>query len=176
MSEFRTTSAKTVADVGFVRLDEVEIEAPDGVIAERYVLRMHDAVAVLALHGEKVVLVEQFRTPFGTRLMEIPAGVLDVDGEDPVDAVRRELEEEAGYTGGEITHLVDLIMSPGVTDEVISLYLVRDVEAIERRPASPEERHATVVTMDLEEAIEAIGDGRIRDAKTVAALMLVSAR
>jgi 8-oxo-dGTP pyrophosphatase MutT (NUDIX family) len=175
VSAFRTTRVRTVADVGFVRLDEVEIEAPDGATAERYVLRMHDAVAVVALHGEHVILVEQFRTPFETALVEIPAGVLDVDGEDPIDAVRRELEEEAGYTGGEITHLGDLIMSPGATDEVISLYLARDVEPVERRPASPEERHATVVTMTMDEALEAIGDGRIRDAKTVAALMMARA-
>lgn len=172
MSEFRTTSAKTVADVGFVRLDEVIIEAPDGATAERYVLRMHRAVAVVAMHGDRVVLVEQYRTPFGDALLEIPAGVLDVDGEAPVDAVRRELEEEAGYTGGSITHLTDLIMSPGVTDEVISLYLARGVEPSTRRPASPEEHHATVVTMTLDEAVAAIESGRIRDAKTVAGLLM----
>lgn len=176
MSDFRTTSTRTVADVGFVRLDAVEIEAPDGATADRYVLRMHEAVAVVAIAGDRVVLIEQFRTPFGTELFEIPAGVLDVAGEDPVDAVRRELEEEAGYTGGEVTHLIDLIMSPGVTDEVIGLYLARGVEPVERRPVSPEERHATVTTLTLDEAADAIRDGRIRDAKTVVALLLAGGR
>lgn len=176
MSEFRTGTTQTVADVGFVRLDEVQLTAPDDATATRYVLRMHDAVAVVALHGDEVVLIEQFRTPFGSTLLEIPAGVLDVDGEEPVDAVRRELEEEAGYTGGDVAHLIDLIMSPGVTDEVIGLYVAHDVEPSERRPTSPEEQHARIVTMPLTDALGAITDGRIRDAKTVVGLLMVAVR
>lgn len=176
MSDFRTSTTQTVADVGFVRLDEVQLAAPDHSTATRYVLRMHRAVAVVALDGLDVVLIEQFRTPFGTALLEIPAGVLDVDGEDPVDAVRRELEEEAGYTGGDVTHLIDLVMSPGVTDEVISLFLAKDVDPSQRRPTSPEERHARIVTIPLDEAIAAIDDGSIRDAKTVVGLLLAATR
>ncbi len=78
MAGFRTTGTRNVADVGFTRLDEVTIEAPDGSTAIRFVLRMHQAVAVVPLDGDEVVLIEQYRTPFGESLLEIPAGVLDI--------------------------------------------------------------------------------------------------
>ena len=174
MGGFRTTGTRNVADVGFTRLDEVTIEAPDGSTATRFVLRMHQAVAVVPLDGDEVVLIEQYRTPFGESLLEIPAGVLDIPGEDPESAVRRELEEEVGYTAGEVKHLIDLIMSPGVTDEVISLYVATGIEAGERRPAGLEEQHARVVSMPLKTALAEVRAGRIRDAKSVVALWLAS--
>lgn len=172
MSGFRQTSSRTIADVGFARLDEVEIEAPDGSTATRYTLRLPNAVAVVPIDGDHVVLIEQYRAPFDEPLLEIPAGMLDVPGEDPIAAARRELEEEIGYTGGTITHLTDIITSPGVTDEVISLYVAEDIERVTRSPVGPEEQHATVVRLPFEEAVDRVRSGQIRDAKSAVALLL----
>ena len=115
MAGFRTTGTRNVADVGFTRLDEVTIEAPDGSTAIRFVLRMHRAVAVVPLDGDDVVLIEQYRTPFGRPLLEIPAGLLDVPGEDPERAVRRELEEGGLVLSGisPDDRLVEIIELPG---------------------------------------------------------------
>lgn len=173
MSGFRQTASRTIANVGFTRLDEVEIEAPDGSTATRYALRLPNAVAVVPIDGADVVLIEQYRTPLDESLLEIPAGMLDVPGEDPEDAVRRELEEETGYTARAITFLTDIVTSPGVTDEVISLYVAEDIEPVTRTPQGPEERYATVVRIPFEEALERVRSGRIRDAKSVVALLLV---
>lgn len=174
MADFRTTGSRVVADVGFTRLDEVTIEAPDGSTATRFVLRLSNAVAVVPLDGDDVVLIEQYRAPFDEPLLEIPAGVLDVEGEDPESAARRELEEEVGYRASELTHLTDLITSPGVTDEVISLYVATGIEPVDRRPEGPEERHARVVSMPLSTALDEVKAGRIRDAKSAIALWLAS--
>lgn len=176
MAGFHTTGSRSIADVGFARLDEVTIEAPDGTRAVRYALRLPNAVAIVALDGDDVVLIEQFRAPIGEAILEIPAGMLDIAGEDAITAARRELVEEVGFSAGRLDHLTDILTSPGVTDELISLYLAEGIEPVPRRPEGPEERHATVVTMPLAEAVEQVRIGRIRDAKSVIGLLLVAQR
>ncbi|GMQ84626.1 MAG: NUDIX hydrolase [Acidimicrobiia bacterium] len=176
MAGFHTTGSRSIADVGFARLDEVTIEAPDGTRAVRYALRLPNAVAIVALDGDDVVLIEQFRAPIGEAILEIPAGMLDIPGEDAITAARRELVEEVGFSAGRLDHLTDILTSPGVTDELISLYLAEGIEPVPRRPEGPEERHATVVTMPLAEAVEQVRIGRIRDAKSVIGLLLVAQR
>ena len=176
MASFHTTGSKSIADVGFARLDEVTIEAPDGTLALRYVLRLANAVAVVPLDGADVVLLEQYRAPLGEAILEIPAGVLDIPGEDPIAAARRELVEEVGFSAGRLEHLTDIVTSPGVTDEVISLYLAEGIEPVPRKPEGPEERHATVVTMPLAQAVDQVRIGRIKDAKSAIGILLAALR
>jgi len=176
VSGFRTTESRTIADIGFARLDEVTIEAPDGSTAKRFALRLPNAVAVVALDGGDVVLIEQYRAPLDEPLLEIPAGMLDIPGEDPMAAARRELEEEVGYTTAELIHLTDIVTSPGVTDEVISLYVATDIEPIARRPAGLEEQHGSVVKLALSDALEQVRTGQIRDAKSVIGLLFAAER
>jgi len=174
VASFHTTGSKNIADVGFARLDEVTIQAPDGTQALRYVLRLSNAVAVVALDGADVVLIQQYRAPLGEAILEIPAGVLDIPGEDPIAAARRELVEEVGYSAEHLEHLTDIVTSPGVTDEVISLYLAEGIEPVPRKPEGLEERHATVVTMPLAEAVEQVRLGRIKDAKSAVGILLAA--
>ena len=176
MASFHTTGSKNIADVGFARLDEVTIQTPDGTQALRYVLRLSNAVAVVALDGADVVLIQQYRAPLGEAILEIPAGVLDIPGEDPIAAARRELVEEVGYSAEHLEHLTDIVTSPGVTDEVISLYLAEGIEPVVRKPEGLEERHATVVTMPLAQAVEQVRIGRIKDAKSVIGILLAARR
>ena len=176
MPEIEPTHTRTIADVGFTRLDEITIASPDGSTAIRYALRLANAVGVVPLDGPNVVLFEQYRAPIGERLLEIPAGVLDIEGEDPVDAAHRELEEEIGFSASELVHLTDILTSPGVVEETIHLYLGIGLEPVPRRPVGPEEQHARVVSMPMDDALQEVRAGRIRDAKTIIGLLLAAER
>ena len=138
----------------------------------RDVVRALGASAILPLTGDgDVVLVRQEREAVGERLLEIPAGLLDVEGESPEDAARRELEEETGYGAGSIEPLGRIHTSPGFVDEVCHLFLARDCN---RR--GDHEEGMEVVVMPIDEAVGMVDRGEITDSKTVAALLLAARR
>lgn len=136
----------------------------------RDVVRALGASAVVALtpHGE-VILVRQEREAVGERLLEIPAGLLDVEGEPPLETARRELLEEAGYRAGSIEPLGRIHTSPGFVDEVCHLFMAGGCV----REGTPEEG-IEVVVLPLREAAAMVGRGEITDSKTVAALLLAA--
>lgn len=89
------------------------------------------AVAVIALDEQsRVYLLRQYRHPVGMFLFEPPAGLIDIDGEDPLATAKRELAEEAGLTADTWNVLVDYFTSPGGSSEVIRMYLARDLHAL----------------------------------------------
>src|SRR5687768_11977462 len=101
---------------------------PDGSVAERDYMRHVGAVGVVALDAEdRVVLVRQYRHPLRREIWELPAGLIDVPGEPLVEAAARELAEEADLRAGRFDLLVDANPSPGCSDEVIRLFLARDL-------------------------------------------------
>jgi 8-oxo-dGTP pyrophosphatase MutT (NUDIX family) len=129
------------------------------------------AAAIVALTGDQqVVLVRQFREAVGERLLEVPAGVLDEPGERSEAAAVRELLEETGYRAHGVVRLGSVYSSPGFTDERIELY---------RTQAEPEgqpEPGMEVVLMALDEALDAVVEGRLRDAKTALGILLAASR
>lgn len=141
---------------------------------DRDVVRHPGAVAVVPVLGDgddrTVVLVRQFRTSLGRALLEIPAGLRDVDGEAPEDTARRELVEEAGYVAGRLDLLVELDTAPGFSDEVIPVYLATDLTATERQADGIEERSMTVEHHPLRSVGAMVAAGEVTDAKTVAGL------
>lgn len=135
------------------------------------VIRKHDAVAVVPVTPSgDVILVRQFRPPVRTDLLEIPAGLLDVDGEDALTCAGRELAEETGYGHREIAFLGGVYLSPGFTDEYIHLFWARTTET----PDGPAEEGISVVRMPLAEAVAAARAGRIRNATTALGLLLAA--
>jgi ADP-ribose pyrophosphatase len=112
-----------------VRTDQV---APaEGDSFTRDVVEHPGAVGIIALdHDDRLLLVSQYRHPVGHRLLEPPAGLLDVHGEDPAAAAARELAEEGHIRAGEWRLLVDAFTSPGMTDETIRIYLARGLQPI----------------------------------------------
>ncbi len=154
-----------------MRVDSVEL--PDGSKTSREVCEHCEGVAVLPItEDNKVVLVSQFRYPFGKVIIEAPAG--KVDGEEAhLDCAIRELSEETGYTAERLEYLGYAYPSPGCFTERIHLYIAR---GLNEGAAHPDEgEYVEVSYVDIKEAIAMCEDGRISDAKTVI-LILRAAR
>ena len=176
MSGFRTLGSRTIAEEAFLRLDRATVTTPDGTPIKRVIVAHPGAVAAVPIIGDDVILIEQYRAPLGRQLLEIPAGKLDIPGEDRRNTAERELEEEIGYSPGRLVHLIDLLTTPGFSDECITIYLATDLEAVPPRPVGAEEHHAQLVRMTLGDAVARVHAGVITDAKTVAGLLLVAGR
>lgn len=150
-----------------LRLDTVELQ--DGRIASREVVEHNGGVAVLAVDRDNSVLfVRQFRYPYGEELLELPAGKLN-PGEDPALCGRRELEEETGCTAGDYRFLAKIYPSPGYVDEVIYVYLARDL-TLGSQHLDPGE-FLTVKRIPLEQAVSLCLEGSITDAKTLLGIL-----
>jgi ADP-ribose pyrophosphatase len=155
-----------------VRVDDVR--APDGRTSKREVAEHPGAVAALVVDQQgRIVLVEQWRQATGRRMLEIPAGKYDVDGEEVEAALRRELEEEIGVEGGELTWLTTFATSAGWSDEVVDLYLLEGATPLERgRPEGDwEEATMEIVALPYDEAVARL-TGELGDSKTLIALGL----
>lgn len=176
MSGFRTLGSRTIAEEAFLRLDRATVVTPDGTSIKRVVVAHPGAVAVVPIIGDDVIMIEQHRAAVGRPLVEIPAGKLDIPGEDRRDTAERELEEEIGFRPGRLVHMIDLLTTPGFSDECITIYLATDLEAVPARPVGAEEHHSRLVRMRLEEAVQQVRAGVITDAKTVAGLLLAAGR
>jgi 8-oxo-dGTP pyrophosphatase MutT (NUDIX family) len=146
----------------------VSVEVREG--RYREVVHHPGSCAAVALHGDDVVLVRQYRDAVGEELLEIPAGTRDLEGEDVSDCAAREVAEETGYRVVSIEPLARIYMSPGFLDEAIDLFVARV------QPGGSPEEAIQVVRMPLAEAADAVRDGRIRDAKSAVGILLVAER
>ncbi|MGC5629703.1 NUDIX domain-containing protein [Georgenia sp. Z1344] len=157
--------------------DTVEL-SPGGPTVRREYLVHPGAVAIVALRGDddapEVLLVSQYRHASRAFLHEIPAGLLDVPGEDPVEAGRRELAEEADLRAGSWHVLADVLLSPGATNECVRVLLARDlteVPAGERHEREDEESEMVPRWVPLADAVAAVLDGRIHNGATTLGLL-----
>jgi 8-oxo-dGTP pyrophosphatase MutT (NUDIX family) len=158
-----------------VRRDMVSAPAAPDVTFGRLVLQHPGAVVVLAIDDqERVLVLHQYRHPVQQRLVELPAGLLDVEGEDPVLAARRELQEEALVVAQRWTHLLTTCSSPGLSSEVIHYYVAQDLSAAADRGGfepEHEELDMTVEWVALGDLVEAVRSGRVSDGTTVTAVL-----
>jgi 8-oxo-dGTP pyrophosphatase MutT (NUDIX family) len=154
-----------------VRVDEVLL--PSGRRSKREIVEHRGAVAMVALMGGSIILVRQYRHASGKTMLEIPAGTLE-EGESPVAAAARELEEETGFLPGKLEKLAHFYVAVGYSTEVIHLYLATDLE---KRSASQEEDEAIeTILMPLEEAVKMVSSNEIEDAKTIIGLLMAKNR
>lgn len=161
-------SSRTVFDG---RLIDVRVEVWDG--HEYEVVRHPGAAAVVPVLADgRVILVRQTRHAIRDTLVEIPAGILDQDGEDAGTAAARELFEETGYRHRSIEFLGGIYTSAGFSNEYVHLF----VAAIEDEPDGTPETGIELVIRPLDEMTRAVRAGRVRDAKTAVALLLAAAR
>jgi ADP-ribose pyrophosphatase len=137
------------------------------------VVRLHDAAAVLPLlPDDRVLLVKQFRPAVRQVLTEIPAGILDVDGEDALTAAARELEEETGYRHTAIEFLGGYYSSAGTTDQYVHLFWAR----VAPDPVGEVEEGIELTTEPLARMVAAARSGKVRDAMTALALLMAAGR
>lgn len=146
-----------------------------GGVVHRESLHHPGAVTVLALDDdERVLMIKQYRHPTRMELWELPAGLLDVPGEDPRDAAARELAEEGDLIAARWDVLVDFFMSPGGSNEAVRLFLARDVRPVpeaQRHQRTAEELDMPVRWVPLEEARNAVLRGGIHNPATVIGLL-----
>ncbi len=166
-----TVSTRRVFDGLILHIDHITNRLPNGKLADREVARHVGASAVVPVdEAGNVYLVRQFRAPIDRVLLEVPAGKLDFKGEDRLLAAKRELEEETGLTARSWTHLTDIVTTPGFSDELISLYLARDLVAGQSHPDDDE--FLNLVKVPLAELVAMIARGEVTDAKTICAVLL----
>jgi ADP-ribose pyrophosphatase len=154
-----------------------EVEYPSGNKGVREIAHHPGgAVTVPLLDDGQVLLVSQFRYPFGRSLLELPAGKLS-PGEDPEACARRELEEETGWTAKHWEKLCSIYTSPGFCDEELHLFLATSLHRSPRGPNRGEgELGMTVEAVLLSEAVRMVEAGQIKDSKTICGLLLVARR
>lgn len=152
---------------------------PDEEPFSRLVVEHPGAAIVLAVDDEdRVLCLWQYRHAVGERLVQLPAGLLDVAGEEPVEVARRELVEEAGYDAAEWTHLVSAYSSPGILSELSHYYLARGLTEVGRGDFEPEHEEAEMEIgwVPRAELLDAARAGRVRDAHLMLALYAAEAR
>jgi len=151
-----------------------QVELPSGDLTVRDVVRHGGSVAVVPLVGaDKVLLIKQYRFPVGEHIWEIPAGMIET-GESPEQCVRRELEEETGYKATSLVAASRFYTTPGFCDETMYLYV-----AIGCKPAGicsldEDEDIVDRELFDIDQALDMVARGEIRDAKTMVGLMIAA--
>ena len=167
-------SSKRVYEGRLLKVDLDEIRLPEAGEATLETIRHPGAAAALpVLRDGSVLLIRQYRHAMGGFILEVPAGKLDA-GEQPKDCVMREVEEEVGYRPGRIVPLGAIFTTPGFTDEVIWLYEAHELEAT--RTAHEQDEVIEVICVPFKEALDAVREGRIRDAKSVATILHAALR
>ena len=154
-----------------ITLNVDTVRLPNGVTVDLETIRHPGAAAVVPVKDDgPVVLIRQFRHAAGGFIYEIPAGKLS-PGEDPLNCAARELEEEVGYRASSFELLSSIFTAPGFADEVIHVYKATGLT--KGRQQLDRDEVLEVIEMPLDQAIDMIQDGTIRDGKTIIGLQAV---
>jgi ADP-ribose pyrophosphatase len=174
LAEYSLLDSKVLADGGFLTLVEERFAAPGGNEFTRWVVRHPGAVAAVpVVDGDSALLVRQFRPAVRRFLLEVPAGKLDVPGEDPADAMVRELAEEIQHRPGRLVKLAEFWNSPGFSTELTRVYVALDLEPCDiPEPAKEEEEDMTIERVALADTARLVAEGEIVDAKSIIGMLL----
>jgi 8-oxo-dGTP pyrophosphatase MutT (NUDIX family) len=173
---FETTSSETLYQGTILALRADQVRMPGGKIVTREVVEHYGAAAVVAMDDDgNIPMVYQYRNPFGRRLWELPAGLLDVEGEAPHRTAARELLEEAGLKAQRWQVLVDLDTTPGASDESVRVYLATRLQQVERPEAHNEEADMTLRWCPIAEAVQRVFTGEIVNSLAVSGILAAHA-
>jgi 8-oxo-dGDP phosphatase len=173
--EYEILKTEQVYEGRIITLVKDTVAMPEGGDSVREVVRHIGAVCVAAVDDEgRVVLVRQYRHPVGGYLWELPAGLRDSDGEAPLATAKRELAEEAGLAAERWSLLVNSYSTPGFCDEQVLIYLAEGLSEVQRPEGftvEHEELDMTVERVPLDEAVQRVFDGDIRNSTAVIGLL-----
>lgn len=174
----RVTASETLFTGQIFDVVRETFDLPAGPVTREFVAHS-GAVAVLALdEQDRVLLIRQYRHPVGVSEWELPAGLLDVAGEEPVEAARRELAEETDLAADTWHVLADHRSSPGFTDEALRTFLARGISHVpeaERFDRVDEERDMPTRWVPLEKALEAVLAGDLQNPTLVIGILAAHA-
>ena len=165
-----------IYDGNLLHLYKDNVLLPNGKQIVREYIIHPQAVAVVAMDDDQRIVIEhQFRYPFHSETLEIPAGKLDFEGEDLLEAVIRELYEETGITASEFTYLSPFWPVCAYSTEAIHLFFAKGLTFTNRRELD-EDENINVEMVPIRDVVQMIYDGKIPDAKTQAAVLQVWSR
>ena len=167
-------SGEKIFDGIVVHLERDTVRLPNGNEGVREVIRHVGAVCVIPVFENGDILVErQFRYPHAKVLLEIPAGKLDSKAEDPLEAAKRELFEETGYSAESFTTLGPLFTTPAFVDEVITMYIAEGLYQKSESQHLDADEFLTVERIHIDKLVDMVMNGEIPDAKTQIAVLKV---
>lgn len=152
---------------------------PEETPFRRLVVEHPGAAIALAIDAEgQVLCLQQYRHPAQISFVELPAGICDIAGEDPLEVAKRELREEAELEASDWTHLTSVWASPGITAERHHLYLARGLKPVGRGDFELEHEELEMVSFwaPFDDLYAAVLDGRVADAPIALALLTARAR
>lgn len=150
-----------------VRVDTVEL--PNKKYSKREIVEHPGAVGIIPVtQDKKIILVKQFRKPVEEVLLEIPAGKIEAK-EDPYRCALRELEEETGFATNNVKKLSEFYTTPGFSNEVMHIYLAENLK--EGTVNLDEDENIEIITLSIEEILDKIKTGEIKDAKTIVGIL-----
>ncbi|AOT69228.1 NUDIX hydrolase [Geosporobacter ferrireducens] len=154
-----------------IRVEKDRVRLENGVETYRESVRHRNAVAVVALDEENhLLMVEQYRYPIGGKLVELPAGLID-EGEEPLEAAKRELAEETGYEAEHWQLLTEFYPSGGVHDEKIYIYLARKIKQTAEPHLDGDEILTSHKTL-FGDLLKKVQDGEVQDGKTIIGILM----
>lgn len=164
----RTIKSEKVYSGKILSVKLSTVELPDQKYSKREIVLHDNAVAVVAIHEDKILLVKQYRISVDKVIYEVPAGMIEHD-ENPKDAALRELEEETGYRAKNIEYLTEFYSTPGFCTEKLSIFYAKDLEFVGQN--LDEGENLEVVEIPIDEAMGMIESGEIMDAKTISSIL-----
>lgn len=173
MPGYELKTSEPVMETKIFRVTHDRAEHPSGAVLDREIVHNRPAAVMLARDAERrVLLIRQYRLPAREELLELPAGRCD-DNETPLETAQRELAEETGYRAASWTPLTDFYSAPGFSTERMYAFLAEDLTP---GAASPEP-YEIIETHWLawEDALKAVHQGDVGDAKTIATLLYCQA-
>jgi ADP-ribose pyrophosphatase len=165
----KTLETQRIYDGRVVHLRVDTVELPSGKTAKREIIEHGGAVCVVPILPDgRIAFVKQYRKPTEEILLELPAGGLEPD-EEPLDCARRELQEECNLLAQKITPIFSFYLAPGYSSELLHCFLAEDISEETGTPDEDENVETEILTLD--EALQKLDAGEIRDAKTICGLL-----
>ena len=173
--QFDVVDSEIVLEAPILAVRRDQVRMPGGNVSAREIVEHFGAVAVVAADEDnRLYLLNQWRQAAGKRLVELPAGLLDVADEAPLEAAKRELVEEAGLEAESWSLLTDMFSSPGFAEEAVRIYLARGLHAVDKPEAHDEEVDMTASWIGVEEAVAMALRGEILNGIALSGILLAA--